>query len=53
MDGRFANPAAFLVAKEMFAHTWWSSYGLETTELQSFAIKVSSQLIVASACKRN
>jgi hypothetical protein len=37
MDGLFANPAAFLVAKEMPAHKWWSSYGSETL----------------SACKRN
>jgi hypothetical protein len=53
MDGLFANPAAFLVAKEMPAHKWWSSYGSETPELQTFAIKVLSQVTVASACKRN
>jgi hypothetical protein len=53
MDGLSANPVAFLVAKEMSAHTWWSSYGSETLELQSFAIKVLSQVTVASACKRN
>ncbi len=53
MEGLFADPAAFLVAKEMPAHTWWSSYGSETPELQSFAIKVLSQVIVALACERN
>jgi hypothetical protein len=51
-DSLFANPAAFLVAKEMPAHKWWSSYGSETPELQSFAIKVLSQVTVASACER-
>ncbi len=53
MEGPFADPAAFLVAKEMPAHTWWSSYGSEPPELQSFAIKVLSQVIVAQACERN
>jgi hypothetical protein len=53
MDGLFANLAAFLVAKEKPAHKWWSSYGSETPELQSFAIKVLSQVTVASACERN
>jgi hypothetical protein len=53
MEGLFADPAAFLVAKEMPAHTWWSSYGSETLELQSLAIKVLSHVTVASACKRN
>jgi hypothetical protein len=38
MEGLFADPATFLVAKEMPAHTWWSSYGSETPQLQSFAI---------------
>jgi hypothetical protein len=38
--------------KEMPAHTSWSSYGSETPELQSFAIKVLSQVIVALACER-
>jgi hypothetical protein len=37
----------------MPAHTWWSSYGSETLELQSFAIKVLSRVTVASACERN
>ncbi len=36
----------------MPAHTSWSSYGSETPELQSFAIKVLSQVIVALACER-
>jgi hypothetical protein len=53
MEGLFGDPAAFLVAKDMPAHTWWSSYGYETLELQSFAIKLLSQVIVASACERN
>ncbi len=53
VEGLFADPAAFLVAKEMPAHTWWSSYGSETLELQSLAIKVLSHVTVASACERN
>jgi hypothetical protein len=53
MEGLFADPTAFLVAKEMPAHTWGSSYGSETPELQSIAIKVLSQVIVALACERN
>ncbi len=53
MEGLFADPATFLVAKEMPARTWWSSYESETLELQSFAIKVQSQVTVASACERN
>jgi hypothetical protein len=53
MEGFFADPAAFLVAKEMPAYTWLSSYGSETLELQSFAIKVLSQVTVASVCERN
>jgi hypothetical protein len=44
MESLFANPATFLVAKKMPAHTWWSSYGSETPQLQSFAIKVLSQV---------
>jgi hypothetical protein len=44
MEGLFADPATFLVAKEMPAHTWWSSYGSETPQLQTFAIKVLSQV---------
>jgi hypothetical protein len=53
MEGLFADPTAFLVAKEMPPHTWGSSYGSETPELQSIAIKVLSQVIVALACERN
>jgi hypothetical protein len=34
-------------------HTWLSSYGSEILELQRFAIKVLSQVTVASACERN
>jgi hypothetical protein len=30
----------------MPAHTWWSSYGSETPQLQSLAIKVLSQVTV-------
>jgi hypothetical protein len=48
MEGLFADATTFLVAKEMLGHTWWSSYGSETLELQSFAIKVLSQVTVAS-----
>ncbi len=53
MEGLFVNPARFLVSKEMFTHTWQSSYGSKTLELQRFAIKVLSQVIVASTCERN
>jgi hypothetical protein len=42
MEGLFANHVAFLVAKEMLAHTWWSSYGSKILKLQSFVIKVLS-----------
>jgi len=27
MEGLFVDFVTFLVLKEMFAHTWWSSYG--------------------------
>jgi hypothetical protein len=53
MESIFANLIALLVAKEMHAHTWWNSYGFETQELQSFTIKVLSQVIVTSAYERN
>jgi hypothetical protein len=53
MEGIFANPTTFLVAKEMPTHTWWSSYGSKTSKLQSFVIKVLNQVIVALACERN
>ncbi len=53
MEGLFVNPTTFLVSKEMFTHTWWSSYGFETLELQSFAIKFLSQVIVTSTSERN
>jgi len=53
MEGFFANLATFLVAKERLAHTWWSSYGSKTPKLQSFVIKVLSQVIVPLAYERN
>jgi hypothetical protein len=33
MEGLLANPTTFFVAKEMPAHTWWSSYG---SKLQNY-----------------
>jgi hypothetical protein len=53
MEGLFANPTTFLVAKEMLAHTWWSFYGSKTPKLQSFVIKALSQVIIPLACERN
>jgi hypothetical protein len=53
MEGLFINPTTFLVSKEMFTHKLWISYGFETLELQSFAIKFLSQVIVTSTCERN
>jgi len=42
-----------LVAKEMFGHILWNSYGLDTLDLQAFAIKFSSQMTITSTCERN
>jgi hypothetical protein len=53
MESIFANLITLLVAKEMPTHTRWNSYGFETQELQSFTIKVLSQVIVTSAYERN
>lgn len=52
-QGLFADPAATLVAKEIPAHAWWSSYGAGTPELQALATRILSQVTVASACERN
>jgi len=49
----FADHATFQWPRKMPAHTWWSSYGSETPQLQSLAIKVLSQVTVALACERN
>jgi hypothetical protein len=42
-----------LVAKEMFAHILWNLYGLDTLDLQGFAIKILSQMTITSTCERN
>jgi hypothetical protein len=42
-----------LVAKEMFAHILWNSYGLDTLDLQGFAIEILSQMTITSTCERN
>jgi hypothetical protein len=42
-----------LVAKEMFAHILWNSYGLDTLDLQGFAIIFLSQMTITSTCERN
>lgn len=44
---------AIAAAKEMPSYCWWISFGAQTPELQTIAIKVLSQVISASACKRN
>jgi hypothetical protein len=33
MEGLFSNPLAFLVAKEIPMHTWWSAHGPKTLRL--------------------
>ncbi|XP_057779563.1 uncharacterized protein LOC130998147 [Salvia miltiorrhiza] len=52
-DGLFGRYAALESFKTRTPGNWWTQYGDETLELQSFAVKVLSLTCSASACERN
>ena len=52
-EGLFSDPISMRLAKELSPSAWWVRYGGGIPQLQTLAIKVLSQVTVASACERS
>lgn len=51
--GIFSRECVKVAAKQIPAHTWWSTFGGGAPELQQIAVKVLSQVSSSSAAERN
>ncbi|GKV51788.1 hypothetical protein SLEP1_g58413 [Rubroshorea leprosula] len=52
-EGMFADPMAVRSRSKRAPAQWWSSYGMETLELMSLAIRILSLTCSAAGCERN